>query len=69
MKIQIKKTGSNSFGSWACFNAVVNSNMIISGIAKIDELVELEENKTYDTLYLICKVRNGRTYYRIMKNN
>lgn len=69
MKIQIKKTGTNTFGSWACFNAIINSNCIISGIAKVDELTELEENKTYDDLYLICKVRSGKTYYRIMKNN
>lgn len=69
MKIQIKKTGSNTFGTWACFNAICDSNLIISGIAKVDELVEIEENKTYDNLYLICRIKNGRTYYRIMKNS
>ena len=43
MKLQVKKLGSNSFGNWCYFNAIVTSHYIISGIASYDEILDLKD--------------------------
>lgn len=69
MIIQIKKVGSNTFGNWCVFNAIIDKNFVINGIAKYDELLELKENETYNDLFLYSKVKNGKTYYKLIKNS
>lgn len=69
MIIQIKKVGSNAFGNWCVFNAIIDKNFVINGIAKYDELLELKDNETYNDLFLYAKQRNGKTYYKLMKNS
>lgn len=69
MKLQVKKIGSNTFGNWCYFNAIINQNYVITGIASYDEILDLQENQVYDDLILYAKMKNGRTYYRIMKNS
>lgn len=69
MIIQIKKFGSNAFGNWCVFNAIIDKYFVINGIAKYDELLELKENETYNDLILYSKQRNGKTYYKLIKNS
>lgn len=69
MKLQVKKIGSNTFGNWCYFNAIINSNLVITGIASYDEILDLKESEVYTDLILHAKMRNGKTYYRIVKNS
>lgn len=72
MKIQIKKIGRTTFGSWCVFNAIINNNYVINGIASFDEdSIKLKEDNIYDDLVLYSRQKNGRVYYKIIveKNN
>lgn len=67
MKIQIKKIGNTSFGSWCVFNAIINNNYVINGIASFDaDSIELKEGNIYDDLVLYSRQKNGRVYYKII---
>lgn len=67
MKIQIKKIGQTSFGSWCLFNAIVNDKYVINGIASYDsDAIELNEGNIYDDLVLYSRQKNGRVYYKII---
>lgn len=69
MIIQIKKVGSNDYGNWCVFNAIIDKYFVINGIAKYDESLELKENETYNDLFLYSRYKNGKTYYKLIKNS
>lgn len=64
--IKIEKTGNTQYGKWAKFNFVTDL-MIINGIAKHN--LDLEENKIYTNLRLICYQRNDKIRYQIVEKD
>lgn len=70
MKIQIKRIGNTSFGSWCIFNAIINNFYVINGIASFDaDSIDLKEGNIYDNLVLYSRQKNGRIYYKIIVEN